>query len=202
MKTAWQDLRLLKWAWRHASHRQGFYRGIGSVLLLFSAQPAIGQCIVADSHVVSVDTVNAAFMSDSAPHRLGSPDSCTIKIHPDLGIQSFGLEIEVDLSLPLPDPVKIHVNFYSAEPMAAPVELYVKHSDQSFDRFKRWSLEPDGTTDKIFNLSHLASNLGTDISRYIHSGSHITFRLMAFPVMLAGSNCDESYEFDCGDKKE
>ena len=181
------------WLW------SGFW--IGALLLALPAEHAAAQCSLTDSNVESVTAFNAQFTNGGDPRLLGSADGCRIKIHPNIGSMNFGIEIVASLPSTLPDPVKVHVKFHSNEPNAAPVELHLQRAGQTsgdFDLIKRWSLESDGTTDRMINLTRLANNANANISDYIHPGNLVVFRLIAFSGMIAHGNCDESLEFDRG----
>ncbi len=174
---------------------------IGGFLFYTSPDPAQGQCLLAGSNVLSVTAVGATFINGDDPRLLGFADGCRLVIHPNGGVATFGIEIEASLPSTLPSPVTVDVKFQSNEGAAAPVELHLRRAGQiigSFDLVTRWSLEADGTTDKTIDLTALAGRLGADISEYIHPGNRLVFRLMGFPVMTTGGNCDESFEFDRG----
>jgi len=150
---------------------------------------------------MEVRAIHADLTEDSNPRLLGASDGCSIKLHPDGSDIKYGIEIEISVPNPLPDPFKIDLKLQYMGGFATRKHLSLKRSvpvASDFDEIKSWLTDSNGRLEKTANLTNLTTQFGTDILDYILPGDRLIFRLEGYAVHIFTGNCDESYEYDRG----
>ncbi|MEM7586422.1 MAG: hypothetical protein AAF560_23730 [Acidobacteriota bacterium] len=159
-------------------------------------------CAVGSDDVVSVSPVNGTMIGSGNPRFLAASDDCKIKVEPLDGVDSYGIEVELQVPSPIPNPYIIELDAQYLGDVATQVKLSVRRAVAPLasdpDVLETWLTDPSGRLQKTVNLTALIASDGGDISDYIQAGNRLEYQLEGRLVHTMGGNCEEAFEYDRG----